>query len=239
MKTSSVLADDAIARTSYDPDLPIETALAPALRLLQTQGCPGDDTSLRTLTRAVSDTGLLDIGLDALLADARGGTPAQADATRGAKALFDAAVADIAALCPTAARYLRDQRDVMEMLATGRPTIANERLLHALRRGTVTVVLPAGGQAPLPGELLPDGGVRIAQVDLPVHGSPLGAALILTVRLPDGTRTVGWTGLVSGQVIPVTDCGGDEWCGRISLRECTIGPDEVIGAYEDASGAVE
>ncbi|WP_162873047.1 hypothetical protein [Austwickia chelonae] len=230
MNASTVLADDAVVRTSFDPEAPVDIALAPVLSLLSTQGCPGNDASIRVLMRAVAATGLLDIGLDALLAETHGWPAACADSARSARLLFDAAVDDIATLCPAAARHLCDQRHAMETLARGRRTIANERLLQALRRGTATVVLPDRDRLPLSGELLPDGRLRISGIDLPVHGSPLGAALVLVVRLSNGGEVVGWTGLTAGQVVPVADRGDAEWCGRITAQECFIGADEVISS---------
>ena len=198
-----ILADDATDRARPDLAQPVDSLIAPVLAALARQDAACSERVV-ALLRDLADRGLLDAGVDAVMADAHGYAPsvrgsgsADGDATQdrqdqvaGARRGADhdpvrvvtAIIAAVADVCGSSATAVAVQRAAIEILARARRTPANERLLKALRRGSVVAALPAPGQQPLDGTLLVDGSILVAAGRVDVIGARPGGAILLQVR---------------------------------------------------------
>lgn len=205
-----ILADDASERARPDLSLPLPVLLAPVLDALR--GAAGSTESAdpaeaadrgSALVADLADRGLLDAGVDALVASAQGYAGAAGAGAQGGLPTLDPAVlvAALARVCATSAATVAVQRAAIEVLAHARRTPANERLLKALRRGAVLVGMPAAGEPPLAGEALVDGSVLVQRGRVRLIGARPGGAVLLRVRL--GERIVwAWTTYRSAGVVP-------------------------------------
>lgn len=138
--------------------------------------------------RAAGEAGLLDEGVDGLLAE----SPSYA---QDALARIVDLVADLAGDARTLARGIAEQRVAIEVLARGLRTPSNERLLRALRRGRLVGALatidpwaPVLAAATADGSWTLTGRVEVS-ADLPG-----GSAVLIPVRVGAGRRALAWIG---------------------------------------------
>lgn len=238
---TQILADDAHDRAKPDLTRPLQVQLAPILGGLTEQGAAPADRAA-ALLRDLAETGLLDAGVDEVMARAHGyatavsdlpprwpqDTPSDAGPVRAPHhADPTAVIAALAEVCPASAAAVAVQRFAIEILAHARRTPANERLLKALRRGAVVAAVPAPGESPVAGELLPDGSVLVTSGRVRVLGAGPGAAVLLRARL--GGRVV-WAWTTYGAAGVATHDGLELSLDRVVLRA-----DAVVDAAVDAA----
>lgn len=149
--------------------------------------------------RAAGDAGLLDQGVDGLLAE----SPFFA---QDALARIVELVADLAVDARILARGIAEQRVAIEVLARGARTPSNERLLRALRRGRLVGALatidpwsPVRALPAADGAWSLTGRVEVS-ADL-----PSGSAALIPVLTGDGRRALAWIGAHDRGVTPLPE----------------------------------
>lgn len=219
-----VLADDACTESVFDGSTSTGERIALVLaRLRDAQDRP-DSERLRALLADVADAGLLDADIDLRLALVRGYASPEATSVSGAD-LAEQVIAQVGSIWPVGATALQVQRIAILALAGGRETAANDRLLRALRRGSVIAAAPVAGALPVLGRGESCGGVRIDRALLRVESALAASAVMVAVALTDGQVVTGWLGRRAAgvELTPVGVRGG-----VLALREVRIGPDELL-----------
>ncbi|MCA0435779.1 MAG: hypothetical protein LCH98_04715 [Actinobacteria bacterium] len=200
-----ILADDAVDRVAPDLAQPVEVLLAGVLRGLRARAAAAPIDPVAALLADLAEAGLLDVGVDAARARVHGYGAAGSDSPpHGSAVTPDAVVAVLAQVCRVGAAAVLVQRAAIDVLTHARRTPANERLLNALRRGSVGAALPAPGEAPLDGELLVDGSVLVTGTSVRLLGVRPGVALLVRVRVGERVR---WAWATRGTA-GITVCDG-------------------------------
>ncbi|MEP7160821.1 MAG: hypothetical protein ABI746_06935 [Dermatophilaceae bacterium] len=150
---------------------------------------PMGHADVPTALREAADAALLDEGVDEIVAHVAG----RADE---ALARLVSLVSDLAGDAPALARAVAEQRLAIELLARGRRTPSNERLLRALRRGRILGALATiDPWSPVVAVVDEDGTWALTgRVDISAD-LPAGSALLVPVRSSDGRRALVWIGV--------------------------------------------
>ena len=214
--------------------------LEPVLEAVRRRAA-GVDAALddpRRVLAEVASAGLLDQGVDDLLA----GSPAAADV----RATADV-VAQLARECLSSGFVVWAHRMVIDYLARGRRTDSSDRLLRELRRGErVGVTAMATGMKALAGleplsvtgRAAPDGTLELSGRLHWASNLVPGAVIVLPAQLDDGRRVVVRIGRDDDGVIvhPVTGLLALDATasGSLSLTGVRVGADAVLS--EDFAG---
>ncbi len=160
---------------------------------------PQTRTDVAAGLRAAGEAGLLDQGVDGLLAE----RPYSAeDALRRIVRL----VADLAGDTRILARGIAEQRLAIEVLARGLRTPSNERLLRALRRGRLVGALATiDPWTPVLAATASDGSWSLTgRVEVSAD-LPEGSAVLIPVLTADGRRALAWIGAHDAGVTPLPE----------------------------------
>ncbi len=152
-----------------------------------TRWIPEVRTDVAAGLRAAGEAGLLDQGVDGLLAE----RPYSAqDALRRVVRL----VAELAGDARILARGIAEQRLAIEVLARGQRTPSNERLLRALRRGRLVGALATiDPWAPVRAATADGSWSLTGRVEVSAD-LPEGSAVLVPVLIADGRRALVWIG---------------------------------------------
>ncbi len=145
--------------------------------------------AMPTALREAADAALLDEGVDEIVAHVAG----RADEALGRLVSL---ISDLAGDAPALARAVAEQRLAIELLARGRRTPSNERLLRALRRGRILGALATiDPWSPVVAVVDGDGTWTLTgRVDISAE-LPGRSALLVPVRSSDGRRALVWIGI--------------------------------------------
>ncbi len=179
---------------------------------------------LPTALREAADAALLDEGIDEIVAQVVG----REDEALGRLVSL---ISDLAGDAPALARAVAEQRLAIELLARGRRTPSNERLLRALRRGRILGALATiDPWSPVVAVVDEDGTWTLTgRVDISAE-LPGRSALLVPVRSSDGRRALVWIGSGDAGVtqLPVQSRPFGARSRPLLLDEVRVRVDEIV-----------